>query len=191
MDRQDRIGDTVLVGVERWHVGRTQTLPWWLEGEGVKTTENEIRVHWSRCYTLFEALSLVLTYFSSYKTHIRWLLVCIMNSDVNNIFVILYLVQKKCSIPVKEKYILDTRTQWWSCTLYTVKKKEKCSRVYRVGSPMRHKPIPSKFHIIFKGIVFKAYCIYIYCNSKLKGTWQRGGFSGVFCRNRFGIDSLH
>jgi hypothetical protein len=24
-----------------------------------------------------------------------------------------------------------------------------------------------------------------------KGTWQRGGFSGFFCRNRIGIGSLH
>ncbi len=30
--------------------GRTQTLPWWLEGEGVKTTENKI--YWPRCAKL-------------------------------------------------------------------------------------------------------------------------------------------
>ncbi len=37
MDRQARTGDTVLIK-SREMTGRSQTLPWWLEGEGVKTT---------------------------------------------------------------------------------------------------------------------------------------------------------
>jgi hypothetical protein len=43
MDRQARTGDTVLVK-SREMTGRTQTLPWWLGGGGVKTTDNKI--HW-------------------------------------------------------------------------------------------------------------------------------------------------
>ncbi len=43
--RQVRTGDTVLVK-SREMTGRTQKLPWWLGGEGVKTTENKI--HWPR-----------------------------------------------------------------------------------------------------------------------------------------------
>jgi hypothetical protein len=43
-DRQSRTHDTVK---SREMTGRTQTLPWWLEGEGVKTTENKI--HWASC----------------------------------------------------------------------------------------------------------------------------------------------
>ncbi len=31
---------------------RTQTLPWWLGREGVKTTENKI--YWARCSTVYE-----------------------------------------------------------------------------------------------------------------------------------------
>ncbi len=46
MDKQARTGDTVLVTTSREMTGRTQTLPWWLGGEGVKTTENKI--HWPR-----------------------------------------------------------------------------------------------------------------------------------------------
>jgi hypothetical protein len=46
MDRQASNGDTVLVK-SREMTGRAQTLPWWLEGERVKTTEN--KMHWSRC----------------------------------------------------------------------------------------------------------------------------------------------
>ncbi len=48
MIRQARTGDTVLVK-SREMTGRTQTLPWWLRGEGIKnrkTTENKI--HWPR-----------------------------------------------------------------------------------------------------------------------------------------------
>ncbi len=45
MDRQDRTGDTVLE-YSREMAGRTQTLPWWLGGEGVKTKKNKI--HWPR-----------------------------------------------------------------------------------------------------------------------------------------------
>ena len=41
-----RTGDTALVKSKEM-TGRTQTLPWWLEREGVKTTENKI--HWPRC----------------------------------------------------------------------------------------------------------------------------------------------
>jgi hypothetical protein len=41
MDRQGRTGDTLLVK-SREMTGRTQTLPRWLRGEEVKTTENEI-----------------------------------------------------------------------------------------------------------------------------------------------------
>ncbi len=41
MIRQARIGDTVLVK-SREMTGRTQTFPWWLGGEVVKTTENKI-----------------------------------------------------------------------------------------------------------------------------------------------------
>jgi hypothetical protein len=41
MIRQARTGDTVLAK-SRETTGRTQTLPWWLGGEGVKTTENKI-----------------------------------------------------------------------------------------------------------------------------------------------------
>ncbi len=41
MIRQARIGDTVLVK-SREMTGRTETLPLWLGGEGVKTTENKI-----------------------------------------------------------------------------------------------------------------------------------------------------
>ncbi len=45
MDKQARIGDTVLVSnIEM--TGRSQTLPWWLEREGVKTTGNKI--YWPR-----------------------------------------------------------------------------------------------------------------------------------------------
>jgi hypothetical protein len=44
MIRQARTGDTVLLLVKtREMTGRAQTLPWWLRGEGVKTTENKIR----------------------------------------------------------------------------------------------------------------------------------------------------
>ncbi len=46
MDRQARTGDTALVK-SREMTGRSQTLPWWLGGEGIKTTENKI--HWPRC----------------------------------------------------------------------------------------------------------------------------------------------
>ncbi len=49
MDRQASNGDTVLVK-SREMTGRAQTLPWWLEGERVKTTEN--KMHWSRCWTV-------------------------------------------------------------------------------------------------------------------------------------------
>jgi hypothetical protein len=41
MDRRVRTGDTVLVK-RREMTGRTQTLPWWLGREEVKTTENKI-----------------------------------------------------------------------------------------------------------------------------------------------------
>jgi hypothetical protein len=46
MVRQARIGDTALVK-SREMTGRTQTLPWWLEEEEIKTIENKI--HWFRC----------------------------------------------------------------------------------------------------------------------------------------------
>jgi hypothetical protein len=47
MDRQARTGDTVLVkSREMTGGGKSQTLPWWLGGGGVKTTENKI--HWPR-----------------------------------------------------------------------------------------------------------------------------------------------
>jgi hypothetical protein len=39
MDKQAHTGDTVLV-MNREMTGRTQTLLWWLEREGVKATEN-------------------------------------------------------------------------------------------------------------------------------------------------------
>ncbi len=42
MDRQALSGDAVLVK-NREMTGRSQRLPWWLRGEGVKTTENKIR----------------------------------------------------------------------------------------------------------------------------------------------------
>ncbi len=45
IDRQARTRDAVLKSRET--TGRSQTLPWWLGGEGVKTTENKI--HWPRC----------------------------------------------------------------------------------------------------------------------------------------------
>jgi len=32
----------------KWMAGRSQTLLWWLEGGGVKTTETKIHVHWPR-----------------------------------------------------------------------------------------------------------------------------------------------
>ena len=42
LDRKDRTGDTVLLN-SREMTGRSQTLPWWwLVGEGVKTTENQL-----------------------------------------------------------------------------------------------------------------------------------------------------
>jgi hypothetical protein len=47
MDRQACTGDTVLVK-SREVTGSTQTLPWWLGVEGVKTTEN--KKHWPRCF---------------------------------------------------------------------------------------------------------------------------------------------
>ncbi len=48
MIRQARAGDAVLVNPNpREMTGRTQTLPWWLGEEWVKTTEN--RIHWPRC----------------------------------------------------------------------------------------------------------------------------------------------
>ena len=40
MIRKARTGDTMLVK-SREMIGRTQTLPWWLGGEGVKTTGNK------------------------------------------------------------------------------------------------------------------------------------------------------
>jgi hypothetical protein len=49
MDRQARTDDTVLVKT-REMTGRSKTLPWWLGGGGVKTTENKI--HWPRCLLL-------------------------------------------------------------------------------------------------------------------------------------------
>ncbi len=49
MDRQARTHDTVLVK-SREMTGRSQTLPCWLGGEGVKTTE--IKIHWPRCANL-------------------------------------------------------------------------------------------------------------------------------------------
>ncbi len=48
--RQARTGDTVLVK-SREMTGSTQTLPWWLWGEGEKTTENKLR--WPRCLFLY------------------------------------------------------------------------------------------------------------------------------------------
>jgi hypothetical protein len=48
MIRQARTSDTVLVE-SREMTHRSQTLPWWLEGGGIKTTENKI--HWLRCLT--------------------------------------------------------------------------------------------------------------------------------------------
>jgi hypothetical protein len=42
MDRQARKGDTVLFE-RRVMTGRKQTMPWWLGGGGVKTTENKIQ----------------------------------------------------------------------------------------------------------------------------------------------------
>jgi hypothetical protein len=45
MIRQARTGDTLL-GKSKEMTGRTQTLSRWLEGRGVKTTEN--KTHWSR-----------------------------------------------------------------------------------------------------------------------------------------------
>jgi hypothetical protein len=47
MGWQARTGDTVLVK-SREMTGRTQTLPWWLREEGVKTTEKNI-LHWPHC----------------------------------------------------------------------------------------------------------------------------------------------
>jgi hypothetical protein len=41
MDRQARTGETVL-DKSREMTGRSQTLPWWLGGGGVKTTEKSI-----------------------------------------------------------------------------------------------------------------------------------------------------
>jgi hypothetical protein len=46
MDRQALSGDTVLVKSSQM-TGRSQRLPWWLGGGGVKMTENKIR--WPRC----------------------------------------------------------------------------------------------------------------------------------------------
>jgi hypothetical protein len=43
MDRQARNRNTGLVK-NREKTGRSQTLPWWLQGGGVKTTANKI--HW-------------------------------------------------------------------------------------------------------------------------------------------------
>jgi hypothetical protein len=43
MDRQARTGDRVLVK-SREMTGMNQTLPWWLGGEGVKTTEIKIHI---------------------------------------------------------------------------------------------------------------------------------------------------
>jgi hypothetical protein len=43
MDKQARTGDTVLVKSKEM-TGRIQTLPWWLGGEGVKTTENKMHL---------------------------------------------------------------------------------------------------------------------------------------------------
>jgi hypothetical protein len=43
MIRQAHIGYTVL-GKSREMTGSSQTLPWWLGVEGIKTTENKI--HW-------------------------------------------------------------------------------------------------------------------------------------------------
>ncbi len=48
MDRQARTGCTVLVRT-REMTGRSQTLPWWLGGGEVKTTENKI--NWPHCFT--------------------------------------------------------------------------------------------------------------------------------------------
>ncbi len=47
MDRKARTGDTALVR-SREMTGRSQTLPCWQGGEGVKTTENQL--HWPRCH---------------------------------------------------------------------------------------------------------------------------------------------
>jgi hypothetical protein len=49
IDRQARTGDTVLVK-NREIAGRTQTMPQWLGGLGVKTTE--IKIHLPRCLYL-------------------------------------------------------------------------------------------------------------------------------------------
>jgi hypothetical protein len=47
IDSQARTGNTVL-DKSREMTGRTQTLPWWLRGEGVKTTEKKHRPRWFR-----------------------------------------------------------------------------------------------------------------------------------------------
>jgi hypothetical protein len=44
MDMQARTGDTVLVD-SREMTGRTQTLPWWLQGDGGKQN-----TFWPRCW---------------------------------------------------------------------------------------------------------------------------------------------
>jgi hypothetical protein len=54
--RQDRSSDTALVN-SRELAGRSPTLPWWLEGGGVKTTENKI--HWPRWENSFKGSWLV------------------------------------------------------------------------------------------------------------------------------------
>jgi hypothetical protein len=57
MDRQARIGYTVLVK-RREVTGRTQTLPWWLGGGRVKTTENKIHFpRWSILTTTYKSLA--------------------------------------------------------------------------------------------------------------------------------------
>jgi hypothetical protein len=56
-DRQACARDTVLVK-SREMTSRSQTLPWWLGGGGVKTTENKI--HWPGCAC--SSLSRVLYY---------------------------------------------------------------------------------------------------------------------------------
>jgi hypothetical protein len=53
MDRQARTGDTELVK-SREMTGWSQTLPWWLVEEGVKTTENKIQR--PPCQPLFAGL---------------------------------------------------------------------------------------------------------------------------------------
>jgi len=50
MIRQARTSDALLVK-SREITGRTQTMPWWLGEEGVKTTEN--RIHWPHCSRQF------------------------------------------------------------------------------------------------------------------------------------------